>query len=137
MGYDILNSETRIHPLLLHFICHTQTQHLPGTAGITNAHRVAAMITQITGNKELRNSLEKDKALQPEITKRSSGDFKIVAVAASAGGLSALTHVLGNLPSNFPVPIVVVQHLAPAHRSLIAEIMSKRAVAEHQAGAGG
>ena len=52
--------------------------------------------------------------------------FDIVALAASAGGLRALTEVLGALPADFPVPLVVVQHLDPRHRSLMAEILSKR-----------
>lgn len=52
--------------------------------------------------------------------------FEIVAVAASAGGLKALTEVLGTLPREFPIPIVVVQHLDPRHRSLMAEILGRR-----------
>lgn len=47
-------------------------------------------------------------------------------MAASAGGLSALSQVLSSLPANLPVAIVVVQHLHPRHRSLMAEILSRR-----------
>jgi two-component system chemotaxis response regulator CheB len=49
-----------------------------------------------------------------------------VALAASAGGLKALSHVLSALPEGFPAIIVVVQHLDPRHRSLMAEILSRR-----------
>lgn len=52
--------------------------------------------------------------------------FEIVALAASAGGLRALTHVLAVLPQSFPAALVVVQHLDPRHRSLMASILSKR-----------
>lgn len=52
--------------------------------------------------------------------------FDVVALAASAGGLNALTHVLSALPADFPAALVVVQHLDPRHRSLMAEILSKR-----------
>jgi two-component system chemotaxis response regulator CheB len=52
--------------------------------------------------------------------------FDIVALAASAGGLKALTDVLAALPADFPAPLVVVQHLDPRHRSLMAEILGKR-----------
>jgi two-component system, chemotaxis family, protein-glutamate methylesterase/glutaminase len=47
-------------------------------------------------------------------------------MAASAGGLNALTHVLGALPADFPLAIVVVQHLDRRHRSLMAEILARR-----------
>jgi two-component system chemotaxis response regulator CheB len=52
--------------------------------------------------------------------------YEIVALAASAGGLKALTDVLAALPAQFPAAIVVVQHLDPRHRSLMAEILGKR-----------
>jgi two-component system, chemotaxis family, protein-glutamate methylesterase/glutaminase len=52
--------------------------------------------------------------------------FDIVMLAASAGGLAALSEVLGALPADFPAPIVVVQHLDPRHRSLMAEILHRR-----------
>ena len=50
----------------------------------------------------------------------------MVALAASAGGLAALTEVLSKLPADFPAPVVVVQHLDPRHRSLMADILSRR-----------
>ena len=52
--------------------------------------------------------------------------YDIVAVAASAGGLTALGRLLGGLPEDFPATIVVVQHLDPRHHSLMAEILSRR-----------
>ena len=60
------------------------------------------------------------------ISRHQGGAFDIVALAASAGGLKALSHVLSPLPADFPAIIVVVQHLDPRHRSLMAEILSRR-----------
>jgi two-component system, chemotaxis family, protein-glutamate methylesterase/glutaminase len=54
------------------------------------------------------------------------GPYGIIAFAASAGGLNAISHVLTALPADFPVPIVIVHHLDPRHRSLMAEILSRR-----------
>jgi len=51
--------------------------------------------------------------------------FDVVAIAASAGGLNAINIVLSSLPSAFPATIVVVQHLDPRHRSLMAEILAR------------
>jgi len=51
--------------------------------------------------------------------------FDIVALAASAGGLMALGKVLSGIPAEFPATIVVVQHLDPRHRSLMAEIIGR------------
>lgn len=49
-----------------------------------------------------------------------------MALAASAGGLNALTHVLAALPADFPAAVLVVQHLDPRHRSVMADILSRR-----------
>jgi len=56
----------------------------------------------------------------------SNAAFDIVAFAASAGGLTALSSVLADLPDGFPAALVVVQHLDPRHRSLMADILSRR-----------
>jgi two-component system, chemotaxis family, protein-glutamate methylesterase/glutaminase len=56
----------------------------------------------------------------------TDSSFDIVAIAASAGGLSALSRVLADLTASFPVPVVVLQHLDPRHRSLTADILSRR-----------
>ena len=52
--------------------------------------------------------------------------FDIVALASSAGGFRALAQVLTPLPQDFPVPVVIVQHLDPRHSSLMAQILSRR-----------
>ena len=52
--------------------------------------------------------------------------FDIVALAASAGGLGAISTILSGLPGHFPAAIVIVQHLDPRHRSLMADILSRR-----------
>ena len=52
--------------------------------------------------------------------------FDIVAIAASAGGLRAISALLEGLPADFPAPVAVVQHLDPHHHSLLAEILTRR-----------
>lgn len=37
---------------------------------------------------------------------------EVVAVAASTGGPAALKHILGQLPADFPAPLLLVQHIA-------------------------
>ncbi len=39
----------------------------------------------------------------------------LIVIGASAGGFNALKMVLGVLPNDFPVPILVVQHCSAAH----------------------
>ena len=56
--------------------------------------------------------------------------FEIVAFCASAGGFNALRTVLSEIPPDFPAPIVVVQHLDPRHRSVMAELLGRRSAVD-------
>ena len=47
-------------------------------------------------------------------------------MAASEGGLKALSVILGGLPADFPAAIAIVMHLSPDHESLLAEILDSR-----------
>lgn len=50
----------------------------------------------------------------------------VVALAASAGGLAALSEVLSSLPADFAAPVLVLQHLSPKYRSWLSEILDRR-----------
>jgi len=52
--------------------------------------------------------------------------FPVVAMAASVGGLHALSVILGGLPADFPAAIAIVMHLSPDHKSILAEILNRR-----------
>lgn len=50
----------------------------------------------------------------------------VVGVGASAGGLEALSDLLDALPNDIDFPIIVVQHLSPAHKSNLPELLAAR-----------
>lgn len=52
----------------------------------------------------------------------------VVGIGASAGGLEALQQLLTYLPSNTGMAFVIIQHLAPNHKSLLSEILGKYTV---------
>jgi two-component system chemotaxis response regulator CheB len=60
-----------------------------------------------------------------EIPDRKQGMSKknIIAIGASTGGFEALKHILKNLPSDFPAPILVTLHIG-AHESILPELLS-------------
>lgn len=45
-----------------------------------------------------------------------------VVIGASAGALEALTRILPSLPAGYPLPIMVVVHVPPDKRSVLAEL---------------
>ncbi len=50
----------------------------------------------------------------------------IVAVGASAGGLDALNSFFDNVVENADYSYIIIQHLSPDHKSLMAELLSKK-----------
>lgn len=49
--------------------------------------------------------------------------FDLVVLAASFGGIDALTTVLGGLPADFAAPVLVVQHRSAASPCRLAEVL--------------
>lgn len=79
------------------------------------------------------NELNEHKVLSAPLPKRASPGRParcVIAMAASVGGLKALSVILGGLPAHFPAAITIVMHLSPEHESLLAEILNCRTLLE-------
>lgn len=63
-------------------------------------------------------------AMQRPSTARK-GQFKLVAIGTSTGGPVALQQVMTSLPANFPVPILMVQHMPGTFTPAFAERLNK------------
>ena len=53
-------------------------------------------------------------------------DFHVVGVGASAGGLDALEKFFSHIPSDCGLAFIIIQHLSPDYKSLMADLLSKR-----------
>lgn len=56
---------------------------------------------------------------------RAPAAATVVVMAASSGGLAALSRVLGGLPADFPLPIGIVQHRSDALPNLLPQLLSR------------
>lgn len=60
-----------------------------------------------------RSIKQRDASSTPKATRDTPAqEIRIVAIGASTGGPPALRTILSQLPTTFPVPIVIVQHMA-------------------------
>jgi two-component system chemotaxis response regulator CheB len=62
---------------------------------------------------------------RPEVRVRPalvrSAPLKIIAIGVSTGGPEAIAALLPSFPANFPLPIVIVQHMPPIFTTLLAK----------------
>ncbi len=63
--------------------------------------------------------------INDETDKRNPENFPIVGIGASAGGLEALESFFSNVPTASPLAFVVILHLSPDYKSLMAQLLSK------------
>lgn len=60
-------------------------------------------------------------ALRSPITSPIPGKVDIVAIGVSTGGPNALTYLLPQIPADFPVPMLIVQHMPPIFTKHLAD----------------
>lgn len=67
--------------------------------------------------------------LRTELLSARTGDAppRILAIAASTGGPNALAAVLSGLPNDFPLPIVVTQHMPAVFTQMLAQRLERDA----------
>jgi two-component system chemotaxis response regulator CheB len=56
----------------------------------------------------------------------AAGNPSVVVIGVSTGGPAALDELLPALPANFPIPVLVVQHMPPLFTRLLAERLNER-----------
>uniref|UniRef100_UPI00333F3737 chemotaxis protein CheB n=1 Tax=Sphingomonas sp. TaxID=28214 RepID=UPI00333F3737 len=78
----------------------------------------AALLDRQTGGLDARSD-------EGVIVSSGKANFPIVAVGASAGGLDAVTRLIDALPDAPGMAFILIQHLDPTHKSLMAELLAK------------
>jgi two-component system, chemotaxis family, protein-glutamate methylesterase/glutaminase len=68
---------------------------------------------------------------------KANARIEIVAIGTSTGGPNALAEVLPQIPEDFPVPIVVVQHMPPLFTRLLADRLASHSAIPVEEGTAG
>lgn len=76
-----------------------------------------------TGAKKKAIDKNKEEALTDPV--KDKAIFPIVGIGSSAGGLEALEKFFANMPPEPNIGFVVIQHLSPRHKSIMASLLSK------------
>ena len=61
-----------------------------------------------------------------KVLKPRAATAEAVVIGVSAGGLKALSAILPTLPGDYPLPVMVVIHLPPSGKSMIADLFAAK-----------
>jgi two-component system chemotaxis response regulator CheB len=53
-------------------------------------------------------------------------NYEAIVIGVSAGGLLALSRILKELPVDFPIPIIVIQHRSKDERTLLEDLLQSK-----------
>ena len=59
-----------------------------------------------------------------ELQNTAEHKFELIVIGVSAGGMNTLPAILSKLPSGFPTPIIIIQHLHPQQSTFYIEYYS-------------
>lgn len=112
---DVREVETSMHALRAGALDVIQKPMGPGSADFEGiSRRFVSTVKGMSRVKVVRHFPERPSAAPPAaaLPARNGARCRIVAIASSTGGPEAVYRVLSCLPGDFPVPILVAQHVA-------------------------
>ncbi|MCF6234869.1 MAG: chemotaxis response regulator protein-glutamate methylesterase [Gammaproteobacteria bacterium] len=87
------------------------------------AYRMLCARVRVLGKQRVT---EKKIAIKPQkVDAKKQGHYQIVAIGCSTGGPAALPKVLSALPADFPLPILLMQHMPSTFTSAFAQRLNQ------------
>jgi len=154
-GLETLAEIRRLHPKLPVIMFSTHTEHGAAATLDALARGASDYVTKPSHSESSESphepvreelirkikSLCAVRVLRPQpwptpslVSARPPARIDVVAIGTSTGGPSALSALIPQLPADFPVPVVIVQHMPPLFTRLLAERLNALARLEVQEG---
>jgi two-component system chemotaxis response regulator CheB len=110
---DVKAVDVSLHALRLGALSVLEKPLGPGAEDFQETcDRFIATIRAMSAVKVVRRWAE-NSVPPPELAPEKRPPLQVLAIAASTGGPTALLRVLSDLPAALPVPVLIVQHMAP------------------------
>lgn len=104
---------------------HRRPARSPATVSARPATTRSSMPASVDKKPEVSSRSAVSSAVN-RVKENTSAKIKLVAIGTSTGGPVALQKVLAELPANFPVPIVVIQHMPGSFTGAFSERLDQQ-----------
>jgi two-component system chemotaxis response regulator CheB len=122
----IENVETSMHALRAGALAVLAKPAGPGAPGFEEAaQQLLVHVKALSQVKVVRHWRQRQRAEKSRPGVRATSRVQAVAVATSTGGPAALHRLLADLPGDYPVPILVVQHISKGFAGGLADWLNK------------
>jgi two-component system, chemotaxis family, protein-glutamate methylesterase/glutaminase len=112
-AYDARDVEVSMHALRVGALTVLPKPPGPGAPGFDDARRhLVQTVKAMAAVKVVRRWRERPAQTPGTVVARRGVRPRIVAMAASTGGPAALARILADMPADFALPLMVVQHIA-------------------------
>lgn len=112
-------AQARFAEEIIQKICQFRTKNLDAGGSPASCNAAPALAEQLNGARSQYEGKAKAAAIAPRIRP------EVFAIGSSTGGPAALTDVLPMLPKDFPLPVLIVQHMPPIFTKQLAERLSR------------
>jgi len=91
-----------------------QTPRTTAPTSVTNSQNKSAIQARSPLRKSKVEVVTRDIIISQPLKRSSGKEYQLLAIGTSTGGPIALQKILTKLPQNFPLPIILVQHMPAA-----------------------
>lgn len=121
---DISNNRDEVSKILRSRVWTLGIRGLPKKSSVTRVKRPSdPILPKRTLDKGASSTVASDQAVSSKVgsSKIRKGNYKLIAIGTSTGGPVALQVVLTSLPENFPLPLVIIQHMPASFTNAFAK----------------
>jgi two-component system chemotaxis response regulator CheB len=106
---------------------HIRHQLIPKIKGLCAARRRDQISRERAATStDRRPATQVEPIPTPRAGTTPTGPISVLAIASSTGGPDALSAIIPLLPADFPVPVVIVQHMPPVFTKLFAQRLDSK-----------
>ncbi|MFT5084872.1 MAG: two-component system chemotaxis response regulator CheB [Lentisphaeria bacterium] len=121
-----LSFKKKLHEKLILFASNGKPGVPAGLAPRTSAITTKSVLSSASPGGKTAAPSANNSPITKVVAKKIKGKVKLLAIGASTGGPVALADIISALPADFPVPVIIVQHMPENFTRVFSERLNRQ-----------